>query len=239
MRRGLLRDGYQMRQCERASKAVLFALALATAGCSGIGAPATSTLESPAAPSPSLGQKITNFFSGASAKSPQTVANSAADLNCPTMDIRPGASTLTIGPTTGDNATMALKYQGTFVRAARECSAANGNMVMRVGVEGRIILGPAGGPGQIDVPLRIAVVDERVSGSKVIVTKLVHIPVTVTAEANTFFTHIEEGLSFPMPPPGDLDSYILYIGFDALAAEPKEKPKPAPKPKVRPHSSTG
>jgi len=231
------RDGYQMRQCDRESIAVLFALTLAAAGCSGIGAPSTSTLDSPAAPSPTLGQKITGFFSGASAKSPQAVANSPADLNCPTMDIRPGASTLTVGPTGGDNATMSLKYQGTFLRAARECSAANGNMVMRVGVEGRIILGPAGGPGQIDVPLRIAVVDERVTGSKTVATKLIHIPVTVTSDPNTAFTHIEEGLTFPMPPSADLDSYIVYIGFDTFAAEPKEKPKPAPK--AKPKGGTG
>ena len=61
---------------------------------------------------------------------------------------------------------MSLKYQGTFVRAARECAVVGGQMVMKVGVEGRIIVGPAGGPGQVDVPLRIAVVDEKPAGSK-------------------------------------------------------------------------
>ena len=221
----MLRNGYQMRQCRLASIAVLFALALAATGCSGIGAPATSTLESPATPpSPSLGQKITSFFSGASAKSPQTVANAQADLTCPSMDIRPGASTLTIGPAAGDNATMSLKYQGNFVRAARECAAASGNMVMRVGVEGRIITGPAGGPGLVDVPLRIAVVDERVTGSKTIVTKLVHIPVSVTTEAaNTTFTHIEEGLTFPMPAAAELDNYIICLLYTSPSPRDRQK----------------
>ena len=33
-------------------------------------------------------------------------------------------------------------------------------MTMKVGVEGRVLLGPAGGPGQVDIPLRMAVVQE-------------------------------------------------------------------------------
>ena len=65
---------------------------------------------------------------------------------------------------------------------------------MKVGVEGRIIIGPAGGPGQVDVPLRIAVVEETTADTKPIVTKLIRIPVTVaSATDNPTFTHIEEG----------------------------------------------
>src|SRR6516165_7443871 len=52
-------------------------------------------------------------------------------------------------PPDGANEAMSLKYQGTFVRAARDCAVVSGEMVMRVGVQGRIIVGPAGGPGQV------------------------------------------------------------------------------------------
>ena len=34
---------------------------------------------------------------------------------------------------------------------------------MKVGIQGRVILGPSGRPGQIEVPLRIAVVQEGAS----------------------------------------------------------------------------
>jgi len=124
---------------------------------------------------------------------------------------------------------MALKYQGTFVRGARECKVVAGQMVMRVGVEGRIIVGPAGGPGNVDVPLRIAVVHEETGASRTIVTKLVRIPVTVPPDSqNPSFTHIEEGLSFPMPSAAALDHYIVYIGFDPIGAAAQEKPQPKP-----------
>jgi hypothetical protein len=108
-------------------------------------------------------------------------------------------------------------------------------MVMKVGVEGRIILGPQGGPGEINVPLRIAVVDEKPSSTKTIVTKLIIIPVMVSsADDNPTFTHVEDNLSFPLPSSSELENYIVYIGFDPLGAEGGHKPvKPRRKIKRR------
>jgi hypothetical protein len=220
------------------------------AGCSGggVGAPTTtaSTGAAPpaaAAPStPSLKDKIASFFSGATQKDPQPVANAQSDVACPFLDIRQGASTLTFPPPPpdGSNEAMALKYQGIFVRAARDCAVANGELVMRIGVQGRIIVGPAGGAGHIEVPLRIAVVSAPITAPKTVVTKLVRIPVTIGAsDDNVDFSHIEEGLSFPVPSSA-ADPYIVYIGFDPLGAAAQEqakKPAPAkkPKPSVKPN----
>ena len=101
-----------------------------------------------------------------------------------------------------------------------------------------MIVGPAGGPGQVDVPLRIAVVEETPTGTKAIVTKLIRIPVTIgNNDQNALFTHIEDGLSFPMPPSADLDNYTVYIGFDPQAAEAQDKHNEKPRPrKLKPKS---
>jgi len=195
-----------------------------------------------------LKDKIASFFSGATQKEPQSVANAQSDVECPFLDIRQGASTLTLPPppVDGSNEAMAIKYQGIFVRAARDCAVVNGQMVMRVGVQGRIIVGPAGGVGQVDVPLRIAVVSAPITAPKTVVTRLIRIPVTIGAnDDNIDFTHIEEGLSFPLPS-SSADPYIVYIGFDPLGAAaqdqakkpaPAKKPKPAVKP--NPNAPTG
>jgi len=248
------------RWCDRAPVAAMLALALVAAGCSsgGFGGSATpaapapptttsaaplpsaaTTAASPQVPSsPSLKDKIAGFFSSKSATAPQPVTNAPQanpDVACPLIDIRSGASTLTIPPPTGENNAMALKYQGTFVRAARECAVVGKQVVMKVGVQGRLIIGPAGGPGQVDVPLRIAVVDESPAGAKLIVTKLIRIPVGIaSADENPTFTHIEEGLSFPLPTDGSLDNYVVYIGFDPAGAEAQSNAKPAPKVKSKP-----
>src|SRR5262252_2934039 len=54
----------------------------------------------------------------------QPVTNAQPNVECPFLDIRQGASTLTFPPPppAGGNEAMSLKYQGTFVRAARDCA---------------------------------------------------------------------------------------------------------------------
>jgi hypothetical protein len=259
MTRGTQRAFARSGSRHRSPLGALLALAL-LAGCSGGsggapvttastgGAPVTAASTggvppAPAAPStPSLKDKIASFFSGATQKDPQPVANAQSDVECPFLDIRQGASTLTFPPPSpdGSNEAMSLKYQGIFVRAARDCAVVSGQMVMRVGVQGRIIVGPAGGAGHIEVPVRIAVVSAPLTAPKTVVTKLIRIPVTIgTTDDNVDFTHIEEGLSFPVPSSGG-DPYIVYIGFDPLGAAAQDqakKPAPAkkPKPSVKPN----
>jgi hypothetical protein len=227
---------------DRAAIAASLALALLASGCGGggnlFGAPSASAPT--AAPTPAsdssgggfLRGDIAGFFSGSSDKAPQAVAGATADVECPYIQIREGASTLTINGA-GANAAMSLKYQGTFVRAARQCAVVAGQMVMKIGVQGRLILGPQGSPGEITVPLRIAVVDEKPASSKTIVTKLIMIPVAVrSADDNPSFTHVEDNVTFPMPSSSELDNYVVYIGFDPIAAQAQDKHR-APRPKVR------
>ena len=211
-----------------AALAPLLALALFAGGCS-------SNTASTGAPAAGTGlSSITDFFSGSSAKAPQAVTGGQPDIVCPPVDVRRGASTLTIGSNGEKSSAMTLKYQGSFAREARECSVVDGNMVMRVGVEGRLVVGPAGGPGQVNVPLRFAVVQETPGGSRAITTRFVVIPVAVTDNtANNLFTRIEDGITFPLPSPtSQLDDYIVYVGFDPVTAEaqaksaaPRAKPK--------------
>ncbi len=258
---GMPREFRPIEWSDRLPIAALLMTLLLAAGCTGssnIGVPATTgsipaagpqtAAAPPPAPStppgsPSFKDKVANFFSSKSDKGPQPVANAQPDVDCPFIDIRQGASTLTLPPPPpdGSNEAMGLKYQGSFVRAARECAVNNGQMVMKVGIQGRIVVGPAGGPGHVDVPLRMAVVDAPSSGTKVITTKFIQIPVDIPNEDGASFSHIEEGLTFPLPTPtSELDNYVVYIGFDQLSAQNTAKPAPAPKKrKPKPNAPTG
>src|ERR1700731_4162957 len=116
-----------MRRSHCASSATLL-LALLVSGCSGSSllgtpsAPATGTsTPPPASSSPSFTDKISGFFSRSTATSQQSVTGTTQEIDCPLINIRQGASTLTIGPTgtkdnTDNNGAMAVRYQGTFVR---------------------------------------------------------------------------------------------------------------------------
>ncbi|HZC57166.1 MAG TPA: hypothetical protein VE396_14150 [Xanthobacteraceae bacterium] len=249
------RDFQPIKWSDRLPIAALLSIMLLAQACTGsgtTGVPTTPVASSstasasppppppPSAPapsgSPSLKDKIANFFSGASDKAPQGAANAQPDVECPFIDIRQGASTLTIPPPPpdGSNEAMALKYQGSFVRAARECAVVSGQMVMKVGIQGRVIVGPAGGPGHVDVPLRIAVVDAPSSGTKVIATKFIQIPLDIANDDGANFTHIEEGLTFPLPSAAALENYVVYIGFDQFTQQNMAKPAPAAKPRAKP-----
>ena len=207
-------------------------LALALAGCSTdnmFGSSSSSTASS--APS-SMSDKMASALFGPPAQSDGTGATApAVDVECPGVEVRPGASTLSIAGKGNDSAALDLRYQGGIVRTARECHVSAGNMTMKIGVEGRLVLGPAGGPGQVDIPLRYAVVHEGVD-PKTIVSKLYRVAVTVPPnEGRVSFSHVAEDIAFPMPQRvATIDSYVVYVGFDPVgAAEPKPKSKPAPK----------
>jgi hypothetical protein len=126
-----------------------------------------------------------------------------------------------------EESAMNLRYQVGIGQTARECKLNAGTLTIRVGMQGRVILGPAGVPGQIEVPVRLAVVHEGPE-PKTIVTKLNRVAVTIPpGDGNVPFTMIEEDLSFPMPRGGVIDEYIVYIGFDPQAMrEPTRRPPP-------------
>ena len=136
------------------------------------------------------------------------------DENCPPADIRQGASTLAIASKTQQPTGNDLRYQLSITELARQCALEGPEVRMRVGVQGRVIVGPAGAPNQVDVPLRYAVVREGVE-PKTIVSKFRRIPVALPPGAtNVTFTDIEEDLRFPMPNRTELEAYVVYIGFD-------------------------
>jgi hypothetical protein len=94
-------------------------------------------------------------------------------------------------------------------------------------VQGRVLLGPAGGPGRVDVPLRLAVVEEG-TNPKPIVSKLYRLAVDVPpGQTAVPFVHVEQDLTFPMPRADALDNYVVYVGFDpsATPAKPERKKK--------------
>ncbi len=112
--------------------------------------------------SPSFASRFTSFFSGATpgVTQPHSPTPSAPDVECPGVDIRTGASTMNVAAKVADATAGDLRYQLSFGQTARECTLQGGAMSIKVGVQGRVILGPMGGPGQVGIPLRYAVVRE-------------------------------------------------------------------------------
>ncbi len=153
----------------------------------------------------------------------------AIEYTCPMVDTRSGAGAWQV-PAAGG-----LRYQGSIANLARECAivASTKTMTMKVGIEGRVLLGDKGTPGAVNVPIRIAVVQEGAS-PKIITSKFFNVPVNVPADGTVSFTVVEDTISFPLPSPSDLERYVVYAGFDPKGTETRPaatsrpaRPRPA------------
>jgi len=185
-------------------------------------------LISPAAAEESITDKLGGWLWGKSSTPPPSggsQAGPAVEVDCPSVAVRQGAATLSITQPGTEAGPMTTRYQVSLGQMARECAALGGMMTMKVGVEGRVLLGPAGKPGQVDIPLRMAVVHEG-PAPKTVLSKFYKLPVAVgPGQTGVPFVHVEQDLTFPMPRGADLDSYIVYVGFDPVSLNTKpERP---------------
>lgn len=182
----------------------------------------------------SIGSSISSRFSQlfgsnsqavGEASSPAQVTASDAQLTCPPVAIRAGTSTMPVGlpgkPASGSD----LRYQVTITRTARDCNLNGNQITARVGIEGRVIVGPAGAPPSVDVPLRVAVVQEGIQ-DKIIFTKFYRTTVPVNGE-NVAYSFVAEDVIYPVPSADANDAYIFYIGFDPNGLKSQPAPRPA------------
>jgi hypothetical protein len=97
-------------------------------------------------------------------------------------------------------------------------------MSIKVGVQGRILLGPLGTPGSVDIPLRYAVVREGPE-PRLVCTKFKRIGATISqGQTNLQFVDVEAGLSFPLPSSAELAAYVVYVGFDEVGDSNEKRP---------------
>jgi hypothetical protein len=196
----------------------------------------------PAAPPPpanntSFTNRVRSWFVGDPNDSMKTAPNTnqaSIDFNCPGVDYRQGAATYNITDSkSAENAALNVKYLASFMKTARECDVHGDNVTIKVGVQGRVVVGPAGAPGTLTIPLRYALVKEGLE-PMVVWTKFFPVTVTIpSTNLNVPFTHIEEDMTVPIPPAAELAAYVVYIGFDPESLKTPEKPKPATRPTAR------
>jgi hypothetical protein len=181
----------------------------------------------------SLTDRFKSLFGGKSDEPEQTaptVSNEPeSELNCPPVGIRAGASTYAVAAPGKQAVGNDVRFQVTITKTARDCTKVNGEITARIGIQGRVIAGPAGAPPSVEVPIRVAVVQGGI-GEKVITTKAYKTTVAMGGDENAPFTLVADDVVYPVPPTANADSYIFYVGFDPQLVS-QEKPKPVKKKK--------
>jgi hypothetical protein len=144
-------------------------------------------------------------------------------IDCPEVRVPPGESALRVG----GEGSAAVRHQFSLGDIARECAAAGKDVMIKVGVKGRVVLGPAGQPGSYSAPLKIAVreqLSEKVLSSK---TYTVGAKIEPGATGANFII-VTDSFAIPFTNEHLADDYEVIVGFDKGA-----KVAPAPKRKRR------
>lgn len=195
-----------------AAGAALLALgACSTFGDTDAGAPQGSSLAS---------RLLSGGAQTTPAQNPSTPDDIELKRQCPPVDVLQGAASYPVYDSAGTTDPFNLRYQARLADTARECSNLGVEAGIRVGVVGRLILGPKGGPGTYRVPLRVAVVDEF---DKPIYSESRLVEVTVPAGQGTAdFTHIEDNIVVPIPA-NRFRGWRILVGYDPSAPASRKR----------------
>ena len=140
---------------------------------------------------------------------PVAAPGSEEIADCPHVEVLEGTSAVRVG----GEANSSVRYQYSLGNVARECSLVNGQIAIKVGVEGRVLLGPAGAPGSFQVPLRIVV--RRESDQKPAASLTYRIAANIPAgDTQATFTQVSEALLVPYTRPEADSDYTVLVGFD-------------------------
>lgn len=128
---------------------------------------------------------------------------------CPDLRVREGTEMLRRFERGKQDEPASLIWQASIGDTARECLYdLEGNLTLRIGVSGRVLAGPKGGPGVVNLPLRIAVVKYQ---EAVLYSDLKQLAITIPAANSTVFRNVYEAT---VPSPGRDRDYLIYVGFD-------------------------
>ncbi len=149
---------------------------------------------------------------------PGAAGQTETELLCPTVQVLDGTSSYrTYAGTEQSNA--AVRYQFSMGEVARDCTKVGKDIQLKVGVSGRVLLGPAGSPGSFTVPVRVAVRHD--GDGKAVATKFYQVPATIGAGSDaTDFQVVTEPITVPFVTSNADDDYTILVGFDAGGKAP-------------------
>jgi hypothetical protein len=145
-------------------------------------------------------------------------------LTCPEVEVQDGTSAVRVYAG-ADQSNADLRYQYGLGQTARECHQANGQLTIKVGVSGRVLIGPQGAPSTFTVPVRVVI--RRESDQKPAVSQLYRTTVTIPAgESGADFTIVSDDLTVPYLHEDSDADYTVLVGFDQSGGPEKKAPSP-------------
>ena len=184
---------------------LLAGVSLAVSGCLGAGGGGTGGGLTGAA-APASGGALGNLFQfGTTAPAPVAEIEEEP-VPCPPVSIAPGGAALRLQ---SGQSNETVRAQVSIIDVARECTnRPDRGVSMRVGTEGRVLIGPAGGSATQSATLRI----EVRKGEQLITSRSVRVGAAVPAgQAQASWVNVEQGIEVPgsaFAGGGDIDVFV-------------------------------
>lgn len=190
-----------------ARRFALFSLAMALAGTGLAGCQTTGGSNEVSQTEKSITERL--LF--ANTKLPEQ-KDAVIDYGCPAASILDGTAAYRVG---GDSA-RGVSHQAAIHDIARECKAQGGVMHVKVGIQGRLLLGENGKPGTFTVPVRVAVR----SNGQTVYSKLLPTAVTIPAsDTQASFVVIDDAVNLPITAEDPAEAYTILVGLDPQGAK--------------------
>jgi hypothetical protein len=131
-----------------------------------------------------------------------------ATTDCPVIVAEEGAQMLR-APAGAEGA--AVHHQVSIKEIARECIVEGDHLVIRVGVEGDAVLGPAGAPGAYGGTIRVALL--KTHDDSIVTSKNYRVNATIpSGAARADFRLLADPIAAPPSPKAQQD-YEILVGF--------------------------
>ncbi|WP_371074466.1 MULTISPECIES: hypothetical protein [unclassified Sinorhizobium] len=140
-------------------------------------------------------QSPTASTSATPASSTGTQGASVVQGSCPRVYMRDTTASYRSyakGAKSGDP--QQVVFQASFADVTRQCTLSDTNLSITVVAQGRLVAGPAGGPGRVNLPIRISVVD----GDNTLYSEVTNFEAEIPAGAATAqFLFRKDGITIP------------------------------------------
>ena len=138
-----------------------------------------------------------------------TNALPAIATECPPIKVRLGGEALFYYGKGKVGDARALNYQAVIEKQSRNCVVSNGLITVKMGIVGRLLLGPAGNQTNVNVPVRFAVERDEVP----LFSERYEIPVTITPpNQSEEFVKVVENVAIPYT---GGEQIVIWVGFDS------------------------
>jgi hypothetical protein len=108
---------------------------------------------------------------------------------------------------------LAVRHRAEITRTARECAIANGQVTVKYGFSGRVLLGPKGQAGRVTLPVNVFVED---SSRNRLAADAMSVDVDVSLENPIGYFSVVRTVSFAVPQGSRPGEYKVYVGLKPL-----------------------